>query len=65
MYLDGLLIVEKHIVTFVDKITAVIEKIFGSRVAERVAEKHAHPRAILFKPRPEGIIIEFVNPDHV
>jgi hypothetical protein len=63
--LDRFLIMEKYIVTFVDKITAVVEQILGPGVTEWVTEEHAHTRLMALEPRPKGVIVQLIYSNHV
>ena len=59
-----LLVVEEYIIVFYVIPTKVAQRIW-IRPSRWIAEEHARMRHIPVYPRPKGIVVDLIYPDHV
>jgi len=62
--MNWLLVVKEYIIRLCDVI-AKIKQCIRIATPGRITEKHPGQRHVVSDPRPESMIVNFVNPDHV
>ena len=59
-----LLVVEEYIIVFYVIPTKIVQRI-RIRPTRRITEEHARVRHMPVYPRPKGIVVDLIYPDHV
>ena len=60
-----LLVKKEYIIMFVYIISAIVHNAVWIASPKWLAEKLSKTRAVLFQPRPKGIVVKFIYSNHV